>query len=98
MRGGGNWTYLGDTVRVRLRNANARPADRQGYTVCHTTGSSRIACRSRQILGRSWDGFRLRITLPVIYKAGRGRRYVEFTWRVDRRTVARRRIKVFWDA
>jgi hypothetical protein len=70
----------------------------RGYRVCHTTGSSRIVCRNRRILGRSWDSFKLRITLPLIYKNGRGRRYVEFTWRVDRRMVARKRIKVFWDA
>jgi hypothetical protein len=62
----GNWTYLGDTVSVRFRNAHARPADGRRYTVCYSTRSSRLACRNRRIIGRSWDAFRLRITLPLI--------------------------------
>jgi hypothetical protein len=93
----GNWTYLGDTVQARFRNSNGRPGEGRGYTVCHTTAGSRVACRNRRIIGRSWDAFRLRITLPLVYKGGRARRYVEFTWRVDRRLVVRKRIKIFWD-
>jgi hypothetical protein len=94
----GNWTYLGDTVKVRFRNANAVPGDAQRYTVCNTTGSSRIACRSRVLLVGSWDAFRLRVTRPLIYnKSGRARQFIQFTWRVEGRIVARRRIKFFWD-
>jgi hypothetical protein len=87
-------TYPGDTVKVRFRNANAPPVYAQRYTVCTTTASGRIACKRRMILARSWDGFQLRITRPLI---GSTRRYVEFTWRVEGRIVARRRIKVFRD-
>ena len=90
----GNWTYLGDTVKVRFRNANARPGDAQRYRVCNTTGSGRLVCRSRVILSRSWDAFRLRITRPLV---GSSRWYIAFTWRVEGRIVARRRIKVFSD-
>jgi hypothetical protein len=90
----GNWTYLGDTVKVSFRNANGRAGDAQRYRVCNTTGSSRISCKSRVIIGKSWDAFRLRITLPLI--GSRGGRYIEFTWRVEGRIVARRRIKVFF--
>jgi hypothetical protein len=50
-------TYLGDTVRVRFRNATARPADAQGYRVCYTQ-NRRLACRNRRIIGRSWDAWR----------------------------------------
>jgi hypothetical protein len=93
----GNWTYVGDTVRARFRNATARPSDGHGYTVCHTTITRRLSCRNRRILSRSWDAFRLRIKLPMVYRAGRSRRSIEFTWRVDRRIVARKRIRIFWD-
>jgi hypothetical protein len=98
IRLGGNWTYLGDTVRVRLRNATARPSDGQGYRVCYTH-SRRLVCRNRRILGRSWDSWRLRVTPAMVgFRAGRLRRYLEFTWRVDQRIVARKRIRVFYDA
>jgi hypothetical protein len=88
----GNWTYLGDTVRVRFRNATARSDDARRYKVC-TTGSRRIVCRKGLIVGRSWDAFRLRIRLPMLR---RGDIYIDFAWRVDGRIVARRRIKVFF--
>jgi hypothetical protein len=92
-----NWTYLGDTVRVRFRNANARPSDRQGYRVCYTH-NRRLACRNRRVIGRFWDSWRLRILPPWAgFVNGRHRGYVEFTFRVDRRIVARKRIKVFYD-
>jgi hypothetical protein len=95
----GNWTYLGDTVRVRFRNANARPAERQAYRVCYTQ-SRRLACKNRRIIGRTWDSWRLRITRAMAgYRTGRGRRpHLEFTWRVDRRIVARKRIRIYYDA
>jgi hypothetical protein len=90
-----NSTYRGDTVRVRFRNANARPSDGHGYRVCYTH-NRRLACRNRRILGRSWDSWRLRIMPPWAgFVGGRYRRYVEFTWRVDRRIVARKRIWVY---
>lgn len=90
-------TYLGDTVRVRFRNATARPADAQGYRVCYTQ-NRRLACRNRRIIGRSWDAWRLRITPPLAgYKGGRFRRYLEFPWRVEGRIVARKRIRIFYD-
>lgn len=92
---GRNWTYRGDTVRVRFRNAAARPNDGQGYRVCYTK-NRRLACRNRRILGRSWDAWRLRIMPPWAgFVGGRYRRYVEFTWRIDRRIVARKRIWVY---
>jgi hypothetical protein len=95
---GGNWTHLGDTVRVRFRNARARPGDGQHYRACYTH-NRRLACRDRTILGRSWDAWRLRITPSMVgYRAGRVRRFLEFTWRVDRRVVARKRIRIFYDA
>jgi len=95
---GGNWTYLGDTVRVRFRNARARRGDGQHYRACYTH-NRRLACRDRTILGRSWDSWRLRITPSMAgYRAGRVRRFLEFTWRVDRRIVARKRIRIFYDA
>jgi hypothetical protein len=97
IRAPGNWTYLGDTVRVRFRNARARPSDGQGYRVCYTHGRRR-ACRSRRIIGRSWDAWRLRITPAMAgFPAGPPRRYLEFTWRVDRQLVARKRVWIFHD-
>jgi hypothetical protein len=94
----GNWTYFGDTVRVRFRNARARAADGQGYRVCYTH-SRTLVCRNRRILARSWDSWRLRITPAMAgYRARRVRRYLEFTWRVERRIVAQKRIRVFYDA
>jgi hypothetical protein len=90
-------TYLGDTVRVRFRNANARPSDGRGYRVCYTQ-NRRLTCRNRRIIGRSWDAWRLRVTPPLAgYKGTRFRRYLEFTWRVDGRIVARKRIRIFYD-
>jgi hypothetical protein len=90
-----NWTYRGDTVRVRFRNAAARPNDGQGYRVCYTK-NRRLACHNRRILGRSWDAWRLRIMAPWAgFVGGRYRRSVEFTWRIDRRIVARKRIWVY---
>jgi hypothetical protein len=90
-----NWTYRGDTVRVAFRNAAARPSDGRGYRVCYTK-NRRLACRNRTILGRSWDAWRLRIVPPWAgFVNGRYRRYVEFTWRIDRRIVARKRIWVY---
>jgi hypothetical protein len=95
---GGNWTYLGDTVRVRFRNARARPGDGQHYRACYTH-NRRLVCKDRTILGRSWDAWRLRITPSMAgYRAGRVRRFLEFTWRVDGRIVARKRIRLFDDA
>jgi hypothetical protein len=95
----GNWTYFGDTVRVRFRNARARPSDGESYRVCYTH-NRRLVCRNRRILGRSWDAWRLRITPAMAgYRAGRLRRhYLEFTWRVQRRIVARKQIRIFYDA
>jgi hypothetical protein len=90
-----NWTYRGDTVRVAFRNATARPSNSQLYRVCYTK-NRRLACRIRRIRGRSWDAWRLRIMPPWAgFVNGRYRRYVEFTWRVDRRIVARERIWVY---
>jgi hypothetical protein len=97
IRQSGNWTYLGDTLRVRFRNARARPGDGQGYRVCYTHGR-RLGCRNRRILGRSWDAWRLRVTPAMAgYRAGPVRRYLEFTWRVDRRLVARKRVWIYHD-
>jgi hypothetical protein len=90
-----NWTYRGDTVRVAFRNAAARPSDGRGYRVCYTK-NRRLACRNRRILGRSWDAWRLRIMPPWAgFVNGRYRRYVEFTWRIDRRVVERKRVWVY---
>lgn len=92
---GPNWTYRGDTVRVAFRNAAARATDRRRYTVCYTKNRV-LACRKRRVVGRSWDAWRLRIMPPWAgYVNGRYRRYVEFTWRVDGRIVARKRIFVW---
>jgi hypothetical protein len=56
-------------------------------------------CRNRTILGRWWDSWWLRVTLSIAgNRAGRVRRYLEFTWRADRRIVARKRIRIFYDA
>jgi hypothetical protein len=89
------WTYRGDTVRVAFRNAAARASDGRGYRACFTH-NRRLACRNRRIIGRSWDAWRLRIMPPWAgYVNGRYRRYVEFTWRIDRRIVARKRIWVY---
>jgi hypothetical protein len=94
----GNWTYFGDSVRVRFRNASARHADGRGYRVCYTH-NRRLACRSRRIIGRSWDAWRLRISPSMTgSRVGRRRSYLEFSWRVDRRIVARKRIRIFYDA
>jgi hypothetical protein len=93
----GNWTYLGDTVRVRFRNATARPADGRGYRVCYTRGRP-LACAWRRILGRRWDSWRLRVTQAMVAdRAGRVRHYIEFTWRVNQHVVARKRVKVYYD-
>lgn len=93
----GNWTYLGDTLRVRFRNATASASDGRGYRACYTQGR-RLACRSRRILGRRWDSWSLRVT-PAMVALGSGRvsPYVEFSWRVNQRVVARKRVKVFYD-
>jgi hypothetical protein len=94
-QGSRNWTYRGDTVRVRFRNATARPGDGEGYRVCYTK-NRRLACRNRRILGRSWDAWRLRVMPPWAgFVNGRYRRYVEFTWRIERQVVARKRIWVY---
>jgi hypothetical protein len=94
----GNWTYLGDTVRVRFRNAKARARDGQRYRVCYTH-NRRLICKNRTILGRAGDAWRLRITPSMAgYRAGRVRRYLEFSWRIERRIVARKRIRIFYDA
>jgi hypothetical protein len=92
---GRKWTYRGDTVRVAFRNAAARQNDRGRYQVCYTKNHA-LACRTRRMVGRSWDAWRLRIMPPWAgYVNGRYRRYVEFTWRVDRRVVARKRIFIW---
>ncbi len=92
----GNWTYLGDTLRVRFRNAKARPADGQSYRVCYTHGR-RLVCMSRRILGGSWDTWRLRVTPAMAGHPSRPRRYLEFTWRVGQRIVTRERVRIFHD-
>jgi hypothetical protein len=93
--GSRNWTYRGDTVRVRFRYAAARPGDGALYRVCYTK-NRRLACRNGRIFGRLWDSWRLRIMPPWAgFVKGRYRRYVEFTWRIDRRIVARKRIWVY---
>jgi hypothetical protein len=95
VRARGNWTYRGDTVRVAFRNAAARANDRRRYRVCYTKNRV-LACRNRRIVGRSWDAWRLRIMPPWAgYVNGRYRRYVEFTWRIDSRIVARKRVWVW---
>jgi hypothetical protein len=63
----GNWTYLGDTLRVRFRNASARPGDGRLYQVCYTHGR-RLACRNGRIFGRLWDAWRLQVT-PAAFAA-----------------------------
>jgi hypothetical protein len=55
--GSRNWTYRGDTVRVRFRNAAARPGDGALYRVCYTK-NRRLACRNGRIFGRLWDSWR----------------------------------------
>ena len=95
IRAPGNWTYRGDTVRIAFRNAAARSSARRTYRVCYTKNRA-LACRSRRILGSSWDAWRLRIMPPWAgYVNGRYRRFVEFTWRIDRRIVARKRIFIW---
>jgi hypothetical protein len=90
-----NWTYRGDTVRVAFRNAAARIGARRPYTVCYTR-NRRLSCRNRVLRGRATDAWRLRIMPPWAgYVNGRYRRYVEFTWRVSGRVVARKRIWVY---
>lgn len=88
----GNWTSGGDTLRVRFRNANALATDRRSYRVCYTY-HRRLACRSRTIVGRSWDSWRLRVR-PAMAASGRG--YIEFTWRVKQHVVARKRVNWFF--
>jgi hypothetical protein len=93
--GSRNWTYRGDSVRVRFRNAVARPGDGALYRVCYTK-NRRLACRNGRIFGRLWDSWQLRIMPPWAgFVNGRYRRYVEFTWRVDRRIVARKRVWIY---
>ena len=90
-----NWTYRGDTVRAAFRNAAARAGERRRYTVCYTRNRS-LPCRRRTLRGRRWDAWKLRIKAPWAgYVRGRYRRYVEFTWRVSGRTVARKRIWIY---
>jgi peptidoglycan/xylan/chitin deacetylase (PgdA/CDA1 family) len=92
-----NWTYVGDTLRVRFRNARAGSSDGQRYRVCYTHGR-RLVCKNRRILRRSWDAWPLRVTPALAgYRIGRVRRYLEFTWRVDGRLVARKRVRIFHD-
>jgi hypothetical protein len=82
----GNWTYSGDTVRLRFRNATARAADVRVYRACYTYRRG-VACRSRKIVGRRWDSWRLRVK-PAMAAGGRG--YIGFTWRVNQHVVARK--------
>jgi hypothetical protein len=90
-----NWTYRGDTVRVAFRNVAARPGAVRPYRVCYTQ-NRRLACRSRTLRGRTVDAWRLRIMPPWAgYVNGRYRRYVEFTWRVSGRVIARKRVWVY---
>lgn len=88
----GNWTYRGDTLRVRFRNATARPADGRGYQACYTYRRG-LVCRKRRILGRRWDSWRLRVK-PAMAAGGRG--YIEVTWRVNHHVVARKRVNWFY--
>ena len=90
-----NWTYRGDIVRVAFRNAAARLGERLRYRSCYTRNRG-LACRTRTLRGRQWDAWRLGIKGPWAgYVRGRYRRYVEFTWRVSGKTVARKRIWVY---
>ena len=87
----GHWTYSGDTVSVRFRNATARASDARVYRVCYTYRRS-LVCRSRTLAGRRWDSWRLRVKREMA--AGRG--YIEFSWRVNRDVVARKQINWFY--
>jgi glucose/arabinose dehydrogenase len=90
-----NWTYRGDIVRVAFRNAAAPTGERRRYTVCHTRNRA-VVCGTRTLRGRAWDAWKLRIRRPWAgYVKGRYRRYVEFTWRVSGRTLARKRIWIY---
>jgi glucose/arabinose dehydrogenase len=90
-----NWTYRGDIVRVAFRNAAAPAGERRRYKVCHTRNRA-VVCGMRTLRGRAWDAWKLRIRRPWAgYVKGRYRRYVEFTWRVSSRTVARKRIWIY---
>jgi len=90
-----NWTYRGDTVRVAFRNAAAPAGERRRYEVCHTRKRA-LVCGSRTLRGNAWDAWKLRVRRPWAgYVKGRYRRYVEFTWRVSGKTVARKRIWIY---
>jgi hypothetical protein len=90
-----NWTYTGDTVRASFRNAAAPPAARQPYTVCYTA-NRRLACQLRTLNGSRVDSWRVRI-LPPWAGMWRGRyvRWIEFSWRVSGRVVAKQKIWVY---
>jgi hypothetical protein len=62
-------TYLGDTVRVRFRNARARPADGQGYRVCYTHGRAGGSSAARGTRGGCGSHQRWPATAPAGFAA-----------------------------
>ena len=80
---------------MAFRNAAAPKGVVRSYSVCYTR-NRRLPCLSRVLRGPAVDAWRLRVMPPWAgYVNGRYRRYVEFTWRVSNRIVARKRIWVY---
>jgi hypothetical protein len=93
--GSRKWTYRGDTIAISFRNATAIAGARQPYRVCWT-GRFGQRCRSRSLVGRARDTWRMRLLGSWVgYLGPRYVRYIEVSWRVGTRTAAKRRIWVF---
>ncbi len=87
------WTYLGDTLRVSLRDTGALAGARRPYRVCYR-GVGRPRCRARTLVGRMRDAWRLRVLGPWV-PCGRRHGAISFSWAVDGRVVATRRVYVY---
>jgi hypothetical protein len=93
--GSRKWTYRGDTVAITFRNFTAEPGARQPYRVCWT-GRFGPCCRTRTLSARARDTWRMRLLGKWVgYRGKRYVRYIEFSWHVGERTVAKRRVWVW---
>jgi hypothetical protein len=93
--GSRKWTYRGDTIAISFRNSTAFAGTHQPYRVCWT-GRFGQRCRSRSLFGRTRDTWRMRLLGNWVgYRGKRYVRYIEVSWRVGSRDVARRRIWVY---
>lgn len=87
-----NWTYRGDVVKARFRNLGNPQGVSQPYKVCYTK-NKRKPCLNGSLEGAAWSTLRVRMGARWAgWISGRYVGYVRFSWQVDGRTVATKRI------